>query len=196
MADEMNRNEDRYAREMKEERRALLSKEKDPDFAATRMQTNSTFVPIDREAGPKESRNIEGQSLRIDENPYPADSKTAQEGSAGLRSDGILEHSGRTSQQLDVPPLPRHQSRSSMGAESSLDELEGGLNDHAFHHPALWRPQPTVWLIKDDLGISDEAIRNAKAHGVDATNVDTGFNEKGRIEVHSEELPGHDFDPN
>jgi len=50
------------------------------------------------------------------------------------------------------------------------------------------------WLPRDKLGLSQDAIRSARAKGIDATDEDAIINDKGKIEVFRDTLPGQSFD--
>jgi len=56
-------------------------------------------------------------------------------------------------------------------------------DDYGFAHPATSRPQRTVWLPKDTLGISEEEVTACKESGVDASLKDAVMNEKGNVDV-------------
>ena len=148
MADEMGRNEDRYAMEMAEEKR--------------RNQPMKAHSRATNETPPDGSPFTEAESRNVDANGSSS-ALTSAHGQAGLLED------------------------------DSYDELEGGLGEHTFHHPALYRAQPTIWLPRDNLGISKEAVRNARARGIDITDQDADINEKGKVDIHRDTVPGLDF---
>lgn len=75
-------------------------------------------------------------------------------------------------------------------------EMAGGLDDNAFLHPALWRDQPTVWLPRDKLGISQQAVERGHRRNVLITDEHASINEKGKVDIDTDELPGEDFKPN
>lgn len=191
MADEMNRNEQLYAQQMQQEKGAsrlpraasgthLGANERPHDDAMTRFQSNNTTIAAPYgEKSPKQSQSIDGRHYGIPEHGDLEAAATAESGGPQHKL-GERGHSGLN---LD-------------GTAGGMEELEGGLNERTFYHPALWKHQPTIWLVRDDVGISDEAIKNARAHGIDATNEDARFNEKGKIEILREDLPGNDFDQN
>lgn len=137
------------------------------------------------------------------------------------RQDGIVDASDLEAAPGSYPPQRQQTTSSETAADASFapvrgedeepDELEGGLDDHAFHHPALYRQQPTVcvpcrtyssgtershqiWLPKDALGLSDEAVKNARAHDIDITNKDATIDSKGKIHISRDSIPGTDQD--
>jgi hypothetical protein len=77
-------------------------------------------------------------------------------------------------------------------AEEEYDELSE-FDEHTFHHPALYYGQPTIWLPRDKLGISEEAVRNARQRGIDITDSDAKIDDKGKIEIFRDTVPGTDF---
>lgn len=95
---------------------------------------------------------------------------------------------------------PRSGSRSQDGEHSGNPLLDRTLEDgtsmrHAYLNPAFYRDQPTLWLPRDQLGLSAEQVSKARSHGVDITDEDATVNEKGKIEIQRDTLPGQDFDP-
>lgn len=75
-------------------------------------------------------------------------------------------------------------------------EMDGGLNHNAFEHPALWRDQPTIWLPRDPLGLSQEAVSRARRRNVLITDDDATIDEKGKVDITRDTVPGEDFNPN
>lgn len=55
--------------------------------------------------------------------------------------------------------------------------------DYGFAHPAASRPQRTVWLPVDTLGISQEEERACREAGVDVSSKDAQMNEKGKVDI-------------
>ena len=75
-------------------------------------------------------------------------------------------------------------------------EMAGGLDENTFTHPALWREQPTVWLPRDQLGLSKEAVERARRRNVLITDENATIDEKGKVDISTDEVPGEDFQPN
>ncbi|KAG6888105.1 hypothetical protein C0995_010670 [Termitomyces sp. Mi166 len=55
--------------------------------------------------------------------------------------------------------------------------------DYGFAHPAVSRPQRTVWLPKDALGLAEEEERACKDAGVDASYENADMNENGKVNI-------------
>ena len=55
--------------------------------------------------------------------------------------------------------------------------------DYGFSHPAASRPQRTVWIPRDTLGLSKDEVEGCRAAGVDAECRDAEMNEKGKVDV-------------
>ena len=90
-------------------------------------------------------------------------------------------------------PKPVSSERAEQQAEEEeYDELSE-FDEHTFHHPALYYGQPTIWLPKDKFGISEEAVRNARQRGIDITDEDAKIDDKGKIEIFRDTIPGTDF---
>jgi calcium permeable stress-gated cation channel len=56
-------------------------------------------------------------------------------------------------------------------------------DDYGFAHPATSRPQRTVWLPKDTLGLGAEEVRACRDAGVEASMKDAVMNEKGKVDI-------------
>ena len=72
---------------------------------------------------------------------------------------------------------------------------DGTPMDKAYLNPIFYREQPTLWLPRDDLGISSEQVTNARSHGVDMTDGDATISAKGKVDIQRDTLPGQPFDP-
>ncbi|KAG6831418.1 hypothetical protein H0H87_005239 [Tephrocybe sp. NHM501043] len=55
--------------------------------------------------------------------------------------------------------------------------------DYGFAHPAVSRPQRTVWLPKDSHGLAEEEERACRDAGVDASTEDAHVDEKGKVDI-------------
>jgi len=51
---------------------------------------------------------------------------------------------------------------------------------HAYHHPAITAEPPKLWIVKDDLGVSTQEIKETKKV-IDISDDGARFNEKGKI---------------
>ncbi|KAK9898455.1 DUF221-domain-containing protein [Cystobasidium minutum MCA 4210] len=71
---------------------------------------------------------------------------------------------------------------------------DGTPMDKAYLNPIFYREQPTLWLPRDELGISNEQVLKASAHGVNITDHDATITQKGKIEIQRDTLPGQGFD--
>ena len=190
MADEMEKNEARYAREMAEEKRRDKSA-----FKETFQQERSPSVEPDLEARPEEvvrqEQKPEARSVSqskvpslptpqlnprfrdgelfvdapdytpVREKPQPLNESESEKGPTSGRDKEGAEHGGHA-----YPPGGyRHPTNTEAQSEDrmngvdrgdafghdsnddddiEMDELEGGLTEHAFHHPALYKHQPVV----------------------------------------------------
>jgi hypothetical protein len=67
-----------------------------------------------------------------------------------------------------------------VGDVQPLTKLEA---EYGFAHPALSRPQRTVWIPQDTLGLADEEEKACKDAGVDASLKDAEMNEKGKVDI-------------
>jgi hypothetical protein len=65
-------------------------------------------------------------------------------------------------------------------AKSPVEQL---ANEHEFDHPALWKPQPIIWVADDPLGIGRSEVERLSLAGVDASTAAAHMNEKGDLAV-------------
>lgn len=57
------------------------------------------------------------------------------------------------------------------------------LAKYGFAHPAASRPQRTVWIPTDELGLSQREVEETRKAGVDVSSRDTVMNHKGNVDV-------------
>jgi hypothetical protein len=57
--------------------------------------------------------------------------------------------------------------------------------DIDFSHPAAIEPQQTVWLPRDEFGMSDDAARTIAAEGIDVTTDGAMMDGKGKVDISS-----------
>ncbi|TFK27166.1 DUF221-domain-containing protein [Coprinopsis marcescibilis] len=60
---------------------------------------------------------------------------------------------------------------------------EDEFNKYGFGHPAATRPQRTIWIPVDDLGLSNFEVDANRKAGVDSSNKDAIINAKGKVDV-------------
>ena len=58
-----------------------------------------------------------------------------------------------------------------------------GFHDHAFNHPAMWKPQPIIWVADDPLGVGKFEVERIQSYNVDASTEFAGMDEKGTLHV-------------
>jgi hypothetical protein len=58
---------------------------------------------------------------------------------------------------------------------------------HAYHHPAITAEPPKLWIVKDDLGVSTQEIKETKKV-IDISDDGARFNEKGKIVWHEDDV--------
>jgi hypothetical protein len=107
------------------------------------------------------------------------------------------ESPGAGKEKATIAPDPEAQIRPSAG-KSVKDESEEASNtpsdeepdmrvreqpDYGFAHPAASRPQRTIWMAKDTLGLSAEELAALKERGIDATNEDAEMDAKGHVTI-------------
>ena len=95
---------------------------------------------------------------------------------------------------------PRSNSHNGSEGRSANPLLNKTMDDgtsikDAYLNPAFYRDQPMLWLPRDQLGLSAEQVSKARSHGVSITDEDATIDEKAKIEIQRDTLPGQDFDP-
>ncbi|KAG6815304.1 hypothetical protein H0H93_010294 [Arthromyces matolae] len=55
--------------------------------------------------------------------------------------------------------------------------------DYGFAHPAVSRPQRTIWIPKDTLGLAEEEQRGCMDASVDASYSHASMNEQGKVDI-------------
>ncbi|KAG7531583.1 hypothetical protein FFLO_04242 [Filobasidium floriforme] len=58
-----------------------------------------------------------------------------------------------------------------------------GWHDNAFDHPATWKPQPIIWLAKDQFGVSDAEVARINGEEVEASNVYAELDTDAKLHV-------------
>lgn len=70
-------------------------------------------------------------------------------------------------------------------ARQRQEEAEFG-----FAHPAISRPQRTVWIPRDSLGLGEEEVAGCEEMGLTASTQGAVMNEKGKVDVpRADEVP-------
>jgi hypothetical protein len=72
---------------------------------------------------------------------------------------------------------------------------DGTSMKHAYLNPVFYRDQPKLWIPRDRHGLSTEQVSSARGHGVDITDEDATIDEKAKVEIQRDTLPGQGFDP-
>ncbi|KII90959.1 hypothetical protein PLICRDRAFT_158404 [Plicaturopsis crispa FD-325 SS-3] len=72
--------------------------------------------------------------------------------------------------------------RSSSSKAPSQSDMADAVN-YGFAQPAASRPQPVVWLPRDNHGLAEGDIEASRAFGIDVSMVRAEMNEKGRVDI-------------
>lgn len=62
-----------------------------------------------------------------------------------------------------------------------VPNLSDEIVQHAYHHPAITAKPPRLWIVRDELGVSEQEIKESKKV-IDITDEGATFNEKGKID--------------
>jgi hypothetical protein len=130
--------------------------------------------------------NSEGEAP-IDTSSHGVQPKKFNGGTGNRTADSILEHGKRGGlfatylfhgAKSKYPKL-RQQLWEAFPGEPVV-ELTEELVKHAYHHPAITAKVPKLWIARDELGISQQEVRECKKV-VETTDEGAHFDEKGRV---------------
>jgi len=68
-------------------------------------------------------------------------------------------------------------------ADDETDMKPREQPDYGFAHPAVSKPQRTVWMARDTLGLSAEEAAANKERGIDVSLVDANMDAKGNVTI-------------
>jgi len=114
--------------------------------------------------------------LSLAEKTYRAPSIPQQETE---EASPLTGKSGTSISELDREPKAKEKSPASPSASTKAKTEE----EYGFAHPAASRPQQTVWLPRDTLGIAEEEVKACRDMGVEASLKDGVMNEKGKVDI-------------
>ena len=67
--------------------------------------------------------------------------------------------------------------------EDPVPQDEADFDEHAFDHPATYKPQPCIWIPRDNLGLSAVLLKDLKSMEIDASDEGAVMDDKGIVEV-------------
>jgi hypothetical protein len=97
---------------------------------------------------------------------------------AGLPTADTAANSGHG--KVDHNNVPINEEEANAGAPYGNTS---GFHDRAFDHPALWKPQPVVWITDDPLGVGKFEVERIRKENVDASCEYTGMENDGKLKV-------------
>jgi hypothetical protein len=154
------------------------------DEAFERAQARRLGLEEDEEAGPEHDDAIEMSHLNTPENRFAKFNPVniaqgagswAQKTGRNLKSKTFGHDNDKVSPQPQIHHRKRH--RDIEAQKKIADALYGGYNDeiedltpderdvlvkHAFQHYALRARRPTVWIPRDDIGVSDDEVKRTR----------------------------------
>lgn len=68
-------------------------------------------------------------------------------------------------------------------AQDNVDMGEPDAPDYGFAHPAASRPQRTIWMARDSLGLASEEERANREKGIESSLVDAQMDLKGKVVI-------------
>ena len=98
-----------------------------------------------------------------------------------IRQEETLPLTGKSS--VSIEESDRDPKAKQKSLDASTKAKAESEDEYGFAHPAISRPQRTVWLPKDTLGLGGEEVRACIDAGVDASTKDAAMNEKGKVDI-------------
>ncbi|KAG6826743.1 hypothetical protein H0H92_014616 [Tricholoma furcatifolium] len=84
----------------------------------------------------------------------------------------------------ETAPLVEESEKEKEGTSANPPPAESKeFEDYGFAHPAVSRPQRTVWIPKDALGLVEEELVACGEAGIDASSQDAAMNENGKVDI-------------
>lgn len=120
--------------------------------------------------------NPKGKDPLVDHNPDP-EAAVSDEQKERIRQGLIVSEEPRTS--ADAQEAHTEQKVSQKQEQAEINELA----KYGFAHPAASRPQQTIWIPTDELGLSRREVEETRKSGVDASSRDAIMNHKGKVDV-------------
>ncbi|KAF5389675.1 hypothetical protein D9757_006040 [Collybiopsis confluens] len=102
-----------------------------------------------------------------------------------------LQHSAHAPSEVEGSAAVDAKTREREGSIKPMPDrpVPRAEEEYGFAHPAASRPQRTVWIPKDKLGLADEEERACWEKGIDVSTKDAEMNEKGKVELTGEGQP-------
>jgi hypothetical protein len=97
---------------------------------------------------------------------------------AGLPTSETAAHSGNG--KLDHTAVSADEEANQAGAPWGNTS---GFHDNAFDHPAMWKPQPIIWITDDPLGVGKFETERIQSQNVGASCEYTGMEDNGQLMV-------------
>jgi len=141
------------------------------------MMINDSYGPLIHSLPLTLADHIGEEPTRSDDAPEESNGKDKQ--AAITESDPEAQNSagvGRSTNGDEKPASP-----TSVDEEQDMKPRE--QPDYGFAHPAASRPQQTIWMAKDTLGLSAEETAALRERGIDVSTVDAEMDAKGNVTI-------------
>ncbi|KAF5356746.1 hypothetical protein D9756_006681 [Leucocoprinus leucothites] len=106
------------------------------------------------------------------------------EGSKASSGHEILKQDRDAEADIDYPDATskgKDRDNADKGDAAAREKAEDA--EFGFAHPAVSRPQRIIWIPRDTLGLSEEAVSGCEEMGLNVTNEGAMMNEKGKVDV-------------
>ncbi|KDQ31952.1 hypothetical protein PLEOSDRAFT_1074367 [Pleurotus ostreatus PC15] len=122
--------------------------------------------------------------LTLADKTYNATASLNDESDAGSTAPvtGTEKQNAITTEDVRDEDIKADISKKERGMEKS-DSRGLTEEDYGFSHPAATRPQRTIWIPQDTLGLGEEEVAGCRDAGVDADCTDAQMNEKGKVDI-------------
>ncbi|KAH7328270.1 hypothetical protein B0I35DRAFT_417041 [Stachybotrys elegans] len=180
-----------------DQRMGLLNDDNEEEYEDPRNSgEKSSYPPMDK--NDIELRNVSRRKHGVDQvfRPVKRVGTWAKDGGNQLRKLAMVSHANNVNHAADYRKSRRQKDIEAQRAIG--DALFGGFHDeiedltpserdmltrHAFLHSALRARRPTVWIPRDDLGVSDDEIKRTKEYSENIwiSNEGTALDSKLRV---------------
>lgn len=134
---------------------------------------------------PPHTSNLQtGETTHLAENGFNGSSSGSPDEKKGLMVNATGPH-----ESINMQERPSHDADATVHGESQPQQ-DGEDPMKAFVPPAMKDEQRTLWLPNDRFGIGSSHVEAARKHGIDATNRDTTYNAKDKVETDAYVPPG------
>ncbi|KZV98973.1 hypothetical protein EXIGLDRAFT_831757 [Exidia glandulosa HHB12029] len=150
-----------------------------PSLPSTNLHIPKVLKPSSPTSSSKHvlTTSSQGSSTSVNRHPHSPQHEMVQNG----------PNITVTSPPPPPPPPPPFASRLSTAGsvvrDSEEDDADIELDEHAFDHPASYKPAKWAWVPRDPFGLSEVIVQDLVAAGIQASDVGATVDKKGVVKV-------------